>query len=451
MAHTIQFVDQIASSPTTRLDLNSGSYEVRRAGIDLSPPNLKRVVVANMMRDGAEIPASAYENRVLRFVVEVTAANEDTLSSNLQTLDRELDRRNNILKWQNNGATDPVFFRTFRSPDYRRVRPNPQGLLVECHLEIIAEPFALGLQQTILNAQTITNDPAAGSNGMFIDTAATVKGDVPTPAYIEMTGVSALVKQLVAVRRHGTPNFIYEQAENMTNGTDAADTADASSSAGNVVRITPGTSTMVTRLTWSSFPRATPGDDDRGVYRVICRVKKNTAGDTWTIRQVHSAGGLTAYGPTVTSLASSANRHVLDLGLIQLPAGHDPVYDGYSNTQWDFEDSSLLIQAARTSGSGTFDIDYVALIPADEELAIAMAKGTAATWCWDGPMDIVRPQSGLSTFSAFERAGTIPMLAPNQVNRLFVVRQLGVTDAISDTVTITVKYWPRYLTPSRAT
>lgn len=448
MAHIVQFVDQIASVPAVRLDLNAGSYEVRREGVDLSPPNLRRVTIASMIRDGEEIPASAYDNRILRLTVEVTAANEDTLATNLQTLGRELDRRNNILMFQSHGAGNPVFFRTFRSPDYQRRRPNPQGLLVECDLMIVAEPFAYGLQETILNAVTVTNNPATNQ---YADTAATVKGDVPTPAYIETTGITASLKQLIAVRRHGTPGYIYEQAENMTNGTDAADVVDATCSAGNKVRVTPGTATEATRLTWNPFPRATPTSDDRGVYRVFARVSKTTGADVWQVRVRHTATGWIANidNPLVTLLAASTQWHMVDLGLIQLPPGQDPIYDGYSNVQWAFEDTQLLLRAVRVSGGGNLDIDYIALIPASEELAIASANGTAATFLWDGPMDVVRPANGITTLCTFARAGAIPLLSPGQVNRIHVLRQLMATDAIADTVTLTVKYWPRWLAVSR--
>jgi hypothetical protein len=441
-------VDQIASSPTTRLDLNDGTTW-NLVEKDMSPPPLRRIAISTMMRDGEEIPATAFENRVVKLVLDVQASSKDNLATELQKLDRELDRRNNILKWQPQGSTKPVFFRTLRSPDYKQAVALEVQSWYRMALSIVAEPFAYGLFETSLNAVTINNDPAHASRPQYDDTLSTILGDVPTPAYITTTAPVGTYPQLIAVRRHGTPGVIFAQAESLTNGTDAADVADANASAGNAVDVTPGTTTMATRLTWASFPRATPTADDRGVYRVFARVKKATAGDTWKMRIQHTFGGVTATGPTVTLTAALANYHLIDLGLVQLPGGQDPVFDGYSNVQWAFEDSTLILQAERSGGSGAVRIDYIKLVPADEELAMAKYSGTAATMLWDGPMDVVRNPNGATTLAAFERAGAIPMLSPNQVNRIHVLKQVGITDAITDTTTLTVGYWPRWLNVAR--
>lgn len=451
MANTLQFVDKIDAAPTVRLNLNDQSKFFLNLQPDFSPPPLKRVVISTLLRDGAEIPASAYDNRVIRLSVDIQGSSKDDLATQLQKLNRELDRRNNILKWQPHNATSPVFFRTFRSPDYslNTGGPGEVGEVVNIYtasLEIIAEPFAYGLKVVAVAAATVNNNPAAGSNPQYVDVTG-VTGDVATPAYIETSGFGQGFGQLIASRRHGTPPHIFFQAEAMTQGTDTttqANDAAYSGAGNNYSKCTFATSTTLgTRLSTADFPRASPTVDDRGTYRVFVRVKKSTAGDVVKMRYRLTSPDVT--GPTVT--IPNVNLILLDLGLLQIPPGADPVFDGYNNTQWVFSKCMLSIDAERTSGTGTLNIDYVLLIPADEELCIAGLAGASAigNLLWDGPLNFLRPANAAAALTTIARVGNIPLLAPNQTNRFHYLRQVVGADAVADTATITVAFWPRFL------
>src|SRR4030042_6530749 len=118
MTQTLQFVDKIDAAPTLRLDLNDSSKWFLDSK-DMSPPGLKRSVADTMLREGAKVCASAYQNRVVKLTLDVKASTKDLLATEIQKLNRELDRAQNILKWKAEGATNPVFFRTWRSPDWK--------------------------------------------------------------------------------------------------------------------------------------------------------------------------------------------------------------------------------------------------------------------------------------------------------------------------------------------
>ncbi|MFG3702377.1 hypothetical protein ACGF5C_31520 [Micromonospora sp. NPDC047620] len=161
MPDVCQFVDSIAASPTVRLDLNDDvvwglSYD----GTDLSPPDLRRAVSQTLLTDGGQVTAAVYDNRVLRLRLELKDISADAMAVRTQELLRELDRPTNLLRWRP-GTSEPVFFRTMRSPVNRVTEVPGGGLLKLLDVEVLAEPFAYGLKET-LPAVTVYNDPAEG-------------------------------------------------------------------------------------------------------------------------------------------------------------------------------------------------------------------------------------------------------------------------------------------------
>lgn len=226
MTHTLQIVDKISATPTVRLDLNSSPWRFLVEGHDFSPPPLRRAIAQTMMRSGATVGASAYDLRVLRFQLELDAADADSAATQVQNLARELNRADTLersgastyLKWQP-GTTAPVFFRVFPSDmgTVRELAPRDQTRFFE--LQILAEPFAYGLQEDA-GTFTVANDPAAVSNPMYFDLTG-LKGDVDTPLILEIDGSgladSLLPVSVLATRRRGTPGNmpIVLQAESM--------------------------------------------------------------------------------------------------------------------------------------------------------------------------------------------------------------------------------------------
>lgn len=463
MAHTVAFVDSIVTSPTTRLNINDGStWTLLDSGTQFPPPLLRRASASTLMVDGAQVPAAAYDNRVLKLNLRLNAASEDASATAVQNLFRELDRPFNFLKFQATGATNPVYFRTFRS-DASAVREVlPSGSLREFEVELLAEPFAYGPER-VLSTATVTNDPAAASNGCFFDiSAANVIGDVETPLMLkfDFTDVEDKGPTAIAVRRRGTPSSapFALQAESMTGGTDTtiqANDALMSGSSSNYMRCTFATvaGTMTTRLTSSTFP-SSASVDARGVYRVFLRYRKSVSGDTINVQLGWSFGSTAATNREVR-LASTTNRRWADLGTVQIPLGADPVYDGMSGVQLAARGAVFTVAAQRTSGSGNLDFDVLAFVPACDRFALvtwptssgptyAVVDGTTDTVYNLGASDEVYPRE----MSAL--AGMFPHVTPNQDNRVYVLLNAGgdastANDDKTSAVDIIPSYFPRYL------
>lgn len=455
MATTVQFVDSIASSPTVRLDLNTDPWMVTLDQLDLSPPPLRRTIAATMLMDGANIPASAYDNRLLRMHLELVTSTQDLAAIQLQTLARELNRPTNILKYQP-GTTAPVFFRTFRSPDFVWTITKDSGsAYMSADVEIIAEPFAYGLLETPVSAATLATNPAS-ANGNFLDVTG-VKGDVESPALIRWpsSAVVAERESLFAVRRRGTPSaapFLF-QAEAMTQSLDTttqANDANFSGAGNNYSRCTFATvATMQARL--FTLDLGTASVDLRGRYRVFARYRKNTSGDAIGLRiQWGTSSGEVTTNDTFAT-PNVATLVTADLGEIQIPGGWDPVTNFRDGVQVAVTDTYYLeFQAARTSGSGTLDIDYLILVPADDRFGIVkwMEAGPDRWWldAHDNTVHARNSSDHIATSSPPRLAGGLPMLAPNQTNRVYMVYEIasGLTTTLT-TITVTISYFPRYL------
>lgn len=161
MDWTLQFVDSIASSPTVRLDLNDGSpWGLLIAGTSFGAPTLKLAQASTLLRDGSAFPAGAYGERTLTLKLKLPETTRDAWATALQELHRELDRSSNFLKWQQDGASHPVFFRTIRTPPDRwddfPFTPSPYG---EVTVSVLTEPFAYGVRRNAI--------VALNSNGSF--------------------------------------------------------------------------------------------------------------------------------------------------------------------------------------------------------------------------------------------------------------------------------------------
>lgn len=468
MSTTLQFVDSIASAPTVRLNLNDRvEWFKSDDGEDLSPPPLRRSVVESILNDGGFVAGSAYENRIVRLNLWIKTTSQDEMANELQKFARELDRDRNILKFQSHNMTSPVFFRTYRSPDYRILEWDVNTHRARVAVDVLAEPFAYGLRVT-QSALTVTNDPAAASNGSFFDVTG-VTGDVPTPAFLKLSGSTGMkISPTLGVRRRGTHADWkhFKQAEAMTAGTDTSapgNDAAMSGSGSNYMRTTFATdATMRGRLS-SSAPLGTPAvsAEYKGLYRVYARIRGNTSGDVLEIKLRVNAGNTPVDNPVVRfTVPGNGARGMIDLGLMAVPVGDIPEGEGYSGTPLALQQPPIEVLARRVSGSGTLDFDYLLFIPADEELCILSAGpgltvGPLEPMIVDGPQDKTywEDTSGNQiNYHAITRVGAIPLLAPNQTNRIVMPIPRRVTldsstdlDAKGDTLTVTVSFWPRFL------
>lgn len=165
MVNRLEFVDSIAAVPAVRLNLNDGavwSHMVENS--EFPPPPLNRAISSTLLTDGAIVPASAYGPRSIRLSLAVRTGDADVTATNLQALHRELDRPRNVLRYQQ-GTTLPVFFRTFRaSADaVRDLGALRDGSRKRVDVELLADPFAFGLMET-LGPYQILVDPAANGH-----------------------------------------------------------------------------------------------------------------------------------------------------------------------------------------------------------------------------------------------------------------------------------------------
>jgi hypothetical protein len=459
----VQFVDSIASSPTVRLDINSysGGLMISDDGIDLSPPPLSRAVASTLLVDGDRIVASAYGNRTIKLTLRPISGVGETVQTLLQDLAQELDRPDNFLKVLLHGMTSPVFFRTYRASDYTLslVRTFIASGQTSLAIEIPAEPFGLGLMETITPV-AVQNDPAAGSNGKFMDITG-VKGDVETPLFLKLPGTSVSGRQgLFAVRRRGTPSAMpyLLQAESMTMGTDTALGTNSAAYSGtlqnNTVTTFATVTTSVVRLSTTLFP-ASPSVDVRGTYRVFVRLQSNVASAAFKVKLEHGVRAVVNTEVAYTMSASGTYQAMVDLGLVQIPEGYDPVYDGPTGVPLQVNGIPLKLYASRTSGSGSLTIDYFLLVPADDKLSIvSWGSSSPTSFVFDGVGRAVYGVDSSNRVTDLLSAyfvGDPPTISPNVTNRLCYINDVSPTNVVANdqtplSVTISPFYWPRYLT-----
>lgn len=457
MALVARFVDTIASNPTVRLDLNDGITWWLRSGTQLDPPPAKRSRVSTLLTDGAIYPATAYDDRVLELSLYLEAPTTDAAATQVQLLARELDRPSNILQYQGPSMTHPVFFRTHRLGLDSISMPS-EGNQLTMLVAVRAEPFAYGLPQT-LSQVVVTNDPAAGSNGMFFDVTG-VLGDVETPLVLRINHADTVEtwgKQSVfAVRRRGTPSAtpFSLQAEAMTQGTDTtvqANDAVMSGAGSNYSRCTFATNTsMATRLSLGAHP-SSASVDARGRYRVYLRYRKSVSGDSIAVRLQWGDLNNRTENDTVTLPAGTSRRYV-DLGDVQIPVGVDAPTD-LTGAVRASQGIYMGVQAQRVSGSGNLDMDVVLLPPADDRFAmVSWYPFSGPTYAWlDGISDTAFHTNISGQTSPRMQTvvvGGIPAVSPGATNRIFIVFDVNPSaaqDVIGDTFTIVPSYVPRYL------
>jgi hypothetical protein len=115
---------------------------------------------------------------------------------------------------------------------------------------------------------------------------------------------------------------------------------------------------------------------------------------------------------------------------------------------------SVALQAQRTSGTDTLDIDYLLFVPADDRLAIVhwpSSVSPADRLVYDGVADACYPivESTGELISAVAGYGQEPlMVTPGATNRIFYVNETSPQAAepvFPTSWTFNAWYWPRYL------
>jgi hypothetical protein len=455
----IQFVDAVSATANIRLSLSAAPWSVLLAGTDVSPPPLRRAVVSTLLADGAIIPAAAYDNRSVRLHLQLDSNVPGTAATQVQLLRRELDRARNILRWQPEPAIPPVYFMTHRSPETIDLIDHGIGLY-DFSVDLLAEPFSLGHREDV-GGITVNRDPNAGSNARFFEITG-VKGDVETPLRVTIPGSAIVNRQtLFALRRRGTPSaqpgFI--QAESMTLGTDTTvpggsdGTGGAASPSGagsNTASTSFATNTLITRLSTTAFP-SSPSVDARGTYRFFVRVRPGTSGATFSLQLQHGVRAIS--NPTVTATPSSTNFTMVDLGLVQMPEGVDPVLDGPGGTELTVVGVPLSLKAQRLTGTGTLIWDNLIAVPADDRFGIVSWGATTPTnFVYDGTSRTVYglDASGrVADISTTGLSGDFMVVSPGVTNRITYINDVNpvpvTSDPVASTTLVTCSYWPQYL------
>lgn len=455
--YDVVFVDSITANPTVRLDVRSAGWTVR-PGTSFAPPPLERAVASTLMYDGESYPATAYGNRTITLVLRIDGASDDVIAGRMQQLMRELDRPTNILRYRPD-TSSPVFFRTFRAgPDSVVWDPFTKEVTVQ----VPAEPFGLGLKETI-GPTTVNNDPAAGSNGQYVDLTG-IKGDVETPLRITVPQSGGLVDpndmSLFALRRRGTPSLApyLLQAEAMTQGTDTTtqSTAEDASGTGNKwSRTTFATQAILAAGRLSATWPATTGADLRGRYRVFARCRTTNGGDE-IYASITLGNGVINSEVLVPSNAATSWQ-LIDLGLMSIPLGADPVTDSTTGGPLTAKGVAISVAARRPNGLGNLDWDYLLAVPADDRLGIiawgAPSVVSGGSMVIDGLAEAVYAVDGSGVIygsASYPSITAWPVASPGVTNRLYWLRSL-LNDSVSTSTAVTVEYLPRYLYARPAT
>jgi hypothetical protein len=456
MAMTLKFVDQPVATPATLFDLNDKIDAAIDMGqtFDISPPPLKKSVSGNNMQDGGQLTAAAYQNRILQFDVQLGPQGAHSVSQKEQLLTEltmELSKPSNLLMYKASPTSAPIFFQTIRSDSYvvNSGGGSRKGWNLRCQVEAL--PFGLGVRHSIVNGVTITNDPASGTNPARLDITG-VKGDAPAPAFINLgASFGATSYFIFSQRTRDTTITPFVQAESGTLGTDTTlpgNDAAFSGAGSNYARTSFTTATMTTRLT------LTIPTQSKGTYRIFARIRNNTATTTYQV-QTNFPGTSSFSGPIVEFSLTSGAISVIDLGLFDFPfPAAAPSQFGYSRlAASSYPAQTMQIQAARTSGTGTLDFDYLYFMPADERLLTIQGVAALGRIIIDGPNErAYGMSSGSDPFGVtrvLDNAGALvpsfggfPNLVPGVTNRWFMMRAKN--HVITNTYVISVDYWPQY-------
>jgi hypothetical protein len=471
----VQIVDGVGGA--VLLDLNSGSVLLgQRSNVKLGDVDLGKIdrPVQWTSQTSTAAPDDLVSRQITAPIVAVCAS-PDAAAAFVASLHR-LVQSPFVLKIQRHGGTVPVWLRCWPSAPRFDTQVAGAGVptnVVIGTLQADTEPYAIGARVDVA-AATVTQDPT--SAGAFTLDVNGVTGDSLTPAVLRFSTdvVSNVVDQMmVAVRRRGTPSAIATtslvvQAESgssavIAGGTPAptlstftGDATFSGASGGGGVRATfpsgalngsPGFAVTVTP--------SLSGVEAPGQYHVLARVRRSggAAGQPLLL--------WTSVGPAVlreSYVSGGADTRVVDLGIVQVPIGQPPFMAAPEGPRTAISAAIKLQVYKQWAGAGVVDVDWIGLVPADQDCGMltvdSPAPGTGLTVVVDGYDAGTRiysadPYGGGSPVAqgatAVSWIGGPPRLRPGN-NRLWLITGLGagVVRAPSVSFPTAVSYWPRY-------
>lgn len=510
MVMIVKFVDAVGSS-TTRLDLSpivgdhltsdAARYQVLDS-LDLGIPDLRVTTADGSTEDGARYLASSYGNRKVLLPLSIsemaTVAGRQAATS---ALTRELDRARNVLMVQADGAAEARWLVTYRAADWiARLRLGE--VLGDLSITLDAEPFAYGPLTTMqwtteggtftgTGFNSASDQPPSEGLGTqwYRQTTGPCLGDVDAPLNVLLSptddGFSLNQDILVATapvvfddataRFHSTSALaatVNAPAQAAVSGASNSDTArlPAAVATGSWYEAAAVTIPQVT------VP-ASPNNFSReiiGRWRILARVRRNTAGDVWQV-QAYAGSGFTS-GPIAAPTGAVALTDApitfatpvaqgfgfVDLGILQIPFAQLWQTDQYGDPP-KVTPVTVVMYAKRLSGADYLDTDYLLAVPADGRTAILRTAaytilnsptGTIQSVVCDADRNSVYIQTNRSgsvfvpgDFAPVPWEGGLPRVSPVFSTRLFVVASYGQTTSIAANKNVTVNptYRPRYL------
>lgn len=408
--------------------------------------------------------------RTISIPVTLAGANSDALGAKVQSLVK-LTGIPWVLRVRRSGATTDGWIRCY--PTIPQLNTDITGAhgggYVRGVITAQTEPYAYGAR--VDKASTTVPIINAATAGAFVLDVASVTGDAPTPAFIrcnDTTLTGGAHGTLIAVRRTGIPTnltgFIVQATTGTgsvigTNVTTSTLSADAGLS-GGVGRRYAYTAAYTSSSGQGriNFTPGLSGAEAPGLYKLLVRARRST-GDEFTFNPY--IAGFTYTLDSVLFPAGGTNTRMVDLGVIQLPAGQSQQMAAPTPAVLGAEPPAINVDVFKTSGSAAsnLDLDYFLLIPCDEDAGAvyqAAAAGASSYLTWDGYAQdaylttgdpFVGTSTGQSGGIRLDYVGGVPRLYPGITNRLFIVggfNSVGSVVALAQAPAFLVSYWPRY-------
>jgi hypothetical protein len=478
----LRFVNSIAASPTIDLDLhNENPFTVDADDFSIGAPTL----TADPLSIGVK-----WGYRTLTLSPKVWGSNTVALAA-YQALAKQVTQ-DNLLMLQWDGDSPPVFFKTYKTQpgelDMSNVFTAEGVSFYKLTVTLTADHAAYGLPET--NTFTISNDPASGANKCFYQWPVPVKGDLPTPLYLEaatsdVRGQNRLLASQALLGATQTGPVVV-QANTLTHnvagivgtgapvGTLVDNTGDTAMSGGNYTRYTssisdgPGTALLY----GSNLLAPLVGD-----YRIFMRGRASHVSDGWSFNIVQLSGTSVSYatyaGVTAVCNGPTVGPHWFDMqSIFRFPYGAPPVDPiGVFDTAYTSPGLSFaIVLQGRGASAHTFDIDCLLFIPVGLDQAVetrysttAFDKSgqlTTAKVAWNGASDTRYLIDGSGNYSpsiAPKAEGGLPTLVPGMDNSIHYLQHVGTgyndprtgvttgtNDVLTNSTVLTWKYWPRY-------
>lgn len=469
MPAVIQIVDQVGASGQVLLDLNrhvggillGARDQVKLADVEMQQRSGDQPFAWSPAPDGGA-PAQLASRQIVVPVV-LTSASADQTAGLVRQL-QQLTRSRFVLKVQRHGSSTPVWFRCgpcVPRLDTQVAAAGQPTRLVTGTLTAATDPYAIGARVDV-GPVTITQDPSSGTP--FIWDINSVGGDSLTPLVLRSADtdlIGSIDRTLISIRRRGVPSdlaglFVQGEACTVTPGatppTLSTVTGDSALSGGSGARATYGAGASGPWTAAATFTGLT-GVEVPGLYRLLVRCRR-AGGAAGALFSLIATVGRSRQVETFT--AAGNDTRIIDLGIVQVPVGQPP-FMGAPETPVAAAAPTVYVTVVRAAeGTGTLDVDWVGLIPADQDAGVLevaqTTTGVLAVDGWDMQPRVYTddPYTGTSPAAVGAAGigfvGGMPRLRPGN-NRLYLVGGLGTAAASSRSpslaLTVSGSYWPR--------